>query len=305
MIVHDQGNPSAYPIGLPKKTLIYDIESCLALAWLFRVGYDINVSSDMLLGGYFDFTHILSISYMWWGENKVHTLDWGNSIEDEKNMIEEFDKLILQADLIIGKNNKRFDDKHVNTNRLLLGNDPAPAWFYKSDDLEKQFRRLFNMQAYNLHYLSKMAGLGGKDTMSLQDWKDIAMYREVQLCPSLTDEITMFRYGLSIDEIFLKGLKANKKMSKYGRKDVRDTKGLIQWGGQHLQWKYNNALHQSGKDGVTCTNCSSANLTKNGVRRMANNPSQQYQRFACSDCGWAGTKAAIGKNGQYGAISKG
>lgn len=291
-------------VGLPKKTLIYDIESCLALAWLFRVGHDINVSSDMLLGGYFDFTHILSISYTWWGENKIHTLDWGNSIQDEKNMIAQFDELISQADLIIGKNNHRFDDGHINANRLLLGNDPAPPWRTQTDDLQKQFKRLFNLQSFKLEYLSKMAGLGGKNSMSLEDWKDIAMYREVQLCPSMTDEITMFRYGKNIEEITKAGIKANKKMSVYGRKDVKDTKGLIIWGGQHLHWTYNMAKHKNGRFGVTCTNCSSDNLIKNSTRRNRNNPSQLLQRFICRDCAWAGTKAVINADGTYGAISK-
>ena len=161
--------------------LIYDIETTLLALWDFSLGKSV-LRHGQMMKGYFSRTHIICITYQWLGEKKAHALTWGNSIEDEIQMIKDFDKLVKSADVIIGKNSNRFDNKHINTQKIWwpeIGMDPS--WLYKCDDLERQMRRYLYLPSYSLDYFSEQLGLGGKRKMEFSDWTSINENRMVQL----------------------------------------------------------------------------------------------------------------------------
>jgi hypothetical protein len=131
-----------------------------------------------------------------------------------------------------------------------------PDWGRFTDDLEKQIRKHFALPSYGLDYLSDILGLGGKDKMEFKDWVDI-------LEPTSK---TIYN-------------KALKKMVKYGKKDIVDTRAA--W--NHLEKHFTPRFNMSTFIGdFCCTTCGSKNLYKNGTRISGKTRKQSWQ---CKDHG--------------------
>ena len=277
--------------------LVYDIETCLHLGHYFSLGKQV-LRHNQLLKGYFFRPHVMCITYKWLHEKKTHILTWGSSEKDEQHMLSEFDKLIKTADVVIGKNSNRFDNKHINTQRLLSNVPGMPEWIKHTDDLESQMRRYFYLPSYSLDYFSELLGFGGKDKMQFGDWQDMANYRMWQLTKQSASLLTMLT-GSDVEEIKKKGIKATDKMFKYGKKDTKDTSDLIKYCATHFEWKYNAAAKHGDR---RCKNpiCGSTRIKKNGTRVAG---LTRYQHFACSACGSYAGKATIRKDGRLGKMS--
>lgn len=260
-------------IDLPYSMLIYDIETSLLLAWTFALG-DQVVRHNQLLEAY-DMFGILTISYKWYGEKEVYVLEGENALE-------EFDKIARQADVIIGKNNFRFDDKRLNTERLIKGLPPFPEFLARSDDLESQIRKYFTFPSFSLDALSKYFGEGGKDKMDFSDWVDIAKLKLLETFSLKTNVSTANKWAFcktlfkeSDVDIKRKGQQALSKMKKYNMKDVRDTEALLTKVLPYIKLKKNAATQNDGKGCSTCgydrivpTKVITAGMTK-------------YQEFYC------------------------
>lgn len=270
------------------KVVFYDIETCLLLSRCFSLGKQV-LRHGQLLTGYFYRTHIISITYQVNDDEPVF-LHWGESEKDERIMINKFDKVIKSADIVIGKNNNRFDDKLINTERMIHDMDGIPDWLSKSDDLEKQIRKHFRLPSFSLDYLSHLLGLGGKISMEFKDWVDLQDYRMYQLAPKSTDLLTLIT-GRSITDIKKAGEAALNKMAKYNPKDVTDTKAVWDYCMKHFIPKFNRATyHQT----FTCRTCGSRELTKNGTRSSGKT---LYQRWHChGHNGYAGQTPVNSKN---------
>jgi len=281
------------------KILFYDIETTLLLSHHFSLGKQ-HMNHKQLLKGYFNRTHIICITYKFSDERKAGILTWGESQEDEIAMIKEFDKLVNKADIIIGKNSNRFDNKHMNTQRLWYDLDGMSDFAYKCDDLEVQMRKYFYLPSYSLDYLSETLGLGGKNTMCLQDWIDINYYRMYQLndMTKASQRLLEFLTNVPADEIIKRGKAALKKMFVYGKKDAVDTERLWKRCVKQFTPKHNMNTFINDSE-IRCIRCGSNNVHKNGT---AANGKTRYQRYRCSDCrGYAG-RASISKSGKVGKI---
>ncbi len=236
------------------KILFYDIETTLLKAWVWRCGKQV-IRHDQLLDEA-NMWNMICITYCWNDGKPAKALTWEPDREagDEGNrtckyMIADFDKLVAQADAVIGKNSDRFDVKHINTHRMLNLDYGVPEWVTHTDDLEKQMRRYFALPSFSLDYFSKLLGLGGKKKMEFQDWIDIAENKPA------------------------KYLKAFKKMVTYGKKDVVDTRSIWNYCSKHFRPKFNAATFYG--EGC-CTNCGSTNIRKNGTRYAGQTRKQQW-----------------------------
>ena len=162
----------------------------------------------------------------------------------------------------IGKNNKRFDDKHVNTMRLIHGLDGRPDLLDKVDDLESQLRKYFAFPTTKLDYISDLLGLGGKHDMCFQDWIDIV-------------------------EKTKNGKKKFNKMINYCGKDVSDTKAIWKYCEKHFKPKYN---YSAATEREVCVTCGSSNIKKNGTRLSGG---VMYQQYFCNEHGGYAGKASL------------
>lgn len=268
------------------KVLMYDIETSLLAFWGFRLGEQ-RVGHNQLLPGYFSRTHIICISYSWDYGKTVKTLTWGKSESDEKDMIIEFDKLIEQADIVIGKNSDRFDNKHINAQRMWHNLPGMPYWTKHTDDLEKQMRKHFDLPSQSLDYISSQLGFGGKDKMSFDDWVAINRLRTVELLDDThipcADAVCKMLFGKPIKAVLREGHIAMRKMVVYNKKDVADTGRLWKYLAKHFVPKQNAALIVGTDPAMfACDQCASTAL-----KVLSNKVSGKgyYSYRMCTKCG--------------------
>jgi len=276
------------------KTLFYDIETSLLVNHCFGLGKTV-LRHGSLLPGYFSRTHIITLTYKWSDSDEVVTLDWGKTEEDEKTMIELFDKEVQKADQVIGKNNRRFDDKLINAARLWFDLPGNPEWIRYNDDLEAQMRRYFKLPSQSLDYISHQLGLGGKDTMQFSDWVDLSYLRMAQLAPESKSLIKVLT-GQSMTTCLKNGKEALHKMTVYNQKDVTDTENLWNYCKKHFEPKFNTA---NLNEAMVCKICGSNNIRKNGTRYSGKT---RYQSFYCNNHGGYAGRATISKHGKLGTI---
>ena len=249
------------------KILFYDIETKPLKAWIWRPGK--QVVRPAQLDTQYNEYDVICISYEWLHTNVKGTLDWGYKAQNSKKMIKRMTELFDEADIVIGKNNKRFDDKHMNTMRLKHGLPGRPDLSSKVDDLESQMRRHFMLASYGLDYFSEILGYGGKTKMCFQDWIDIV-------------------------EKTKNGEKAFNKMCNYCAKDVHDTKLIWKHCEKHFIPKFNYAAAINDKENIVCTACGSKNVIKNGTRLSG---VTKHQHYYCKDHGgYAGKKPINSKS---------
>ncbi len=269
---------------LPYKLLTYDIETGLLLAYLFSIQGEQRISYKQLHPAA-NITPIICIAYKWFHEKKTHILVGETAVED-------FDKQARQADVCLGKNNRKFDIKHINTQRMLQGLRPYPEWINQSDDLESQLRKYFAFPSQSLDYISNLLGFGGKVHMGLEDWQNIADYKLFSRIVLQTQELSTYNKSTIATSLFNKtskqvkedGEKALKKMIFYNKKDVQDTENILRRVVPYITLKHNAATAQDGKG---CIACGSHDLAPTKIVFQGKT---KYQQFECLTHGGYGGK---------------
>ncbi len=239
------------------KILFYDIESTPLKAYIWQLGKQV-VRHNQLDKDYARYG-IICITYCWNDGEPAKCIDWGYEEQDTAKVVEAFDKIAATADLVVGKNSTKFDNKMVNAARMFGGLPGNPSWTKYTDDLETQMRRHFRLPSQALDYISGELGLGGKIKMEFQDWIDI-----VEKHPK-------------------RGRIALKKMCGYGLKDIEDTRTLWNKLSEHFEPKYNmNIVLNVNKGEQVCKWCGSHNLANRGSARYT--PTCAWQEYRCLDC---------------------
>ncbi len=285
-------------IKLPYELLIYDIETSLLKANVFRLGEQ-RITHKQL-----DVAHkennIICIAAKWYGKSKVYMFDG----EDK---IERFDELARKADVCLGKNSDSFDVKYINTARMMQGLKPYPEWMDTNDDLQKQMKKYFAFPSQSLDYISNIFGTGGKEQMEFQDWVDINNYKQLKKFEGVGFKIKQLEHTSSIlfkdkyKSVILKGNRALEKMKHYNKKDVLDTEAALIKVLPYIKLKYNSAAKLIN---MACTTCGSQNIfpTKKIVVGKT-----KYQQFNClQHNGYAGRatyRYNQHRNKVYGKIS--
>ena len=228
------------------KVLFYDVETTPLRAYIWRPGKQ-YVSHDNVMEG--EFTKIICIAYRWQHEKKVHALVWDMEAQDCDDIIEEFSKVVEEADVAIAHNGDSFDVKHINTQRLMSGKPPI-AWPTTEDSL-KQLRQVFWLASYKLDYITKTLLGEGKSPMRFQDWIDIVEH---------------------------KSEKALDKMVRYCKKDVSLLAEAYEIVQPYLKPRVSRALLTDGK----CPSCGDHHVHRRGTATLVGG---RYPRFQCQACG--------------------
>ncbi len=273
------------------KILIYDIETCLNMAYLFSCGKQV-VRHTQLVPGYSTWG-IICITYCWNDGSDVQVIKWEPK-EGTAGVIKKFDKIIKKADHSIGKNSNRFDTKMINAQRMLAGLPGFPEWVLYTDDLETQMRKYFRLPSQSLDYISERLGFGGKVPMEFSDWVRIHRYMEIkELLEKGADKTTLdivceHKYNLSSNKVLHIGKKAFDKMCFYGKKDTFDTRAIWNKLKEHFNPKFNMATFNNLR--LACKSCGSESLRKNGTRISGKTV---YQQYTCKDCYYTGTRVPL------------
>lgn len=181
----------------PFKVLVYDIETCRVPAMVFWTGKT-YINHRQLR----EEPKIISISWKWLGEDKVHSLTWSKDHCDE-TLMRKFLPIYNSADMVVGYNNDKFDNKWINTRAVKHRLDVN--LHIKSFDLYKQARKTLRLPSYSMEYLANYFGLTPKlKTEGIDMWDKIQFgTQEVQIS-SLKDMVE-YNIGdiLTTEEIYI------------------------------------------------------------------------------------------------------
>lgn len=210
---------------------------------------------------------IICFSYEWLDTGEFGTLalpdfpGYKKNPDDNKALIRALHALYSKADIIVGHNLDRFDDRRANTDFIKHKLPPPPP--HKTVDTLKIARKHFDFNGNRLSDLGAFLGLGSK----------------------------VRHGGFELWKKCLAGcLKAWAKMRRYCRGDVRLLKKIylrfLPWIVNHPNMTWNDRLEG-------CPNCRSKNLKREG-RRYTKTGSTL--RFSCRDCGrWCLGERAKGR----------
>lgn len=287
-------------IDLPYTILTFDIETKLKEFLSFSCGETVLRHTQLTERSALQH-NIICIAAKWYHKKEVMLFTGPNAVE-------EFDKEARKADVCLGKNNHRFDNKYINTERMMRGLKPYPEWMDTSEDLERQLRRNFNFTSQSLDYISKLFGFGGKEKMEFSDWRDIHNYelltdidKASTICSVDLNATSKVLFNASVRQVTVKGKAALKKMYHYNKKDVLDTENVLIKVLPYIKLKKNASTHGGGKD---CTVCGSKLIVATKIITLG---TTKYQQFDCLEHnGYAG-KATVrydkNRNKVYGRMS--
>lgn len=180
------------------KILIYDIETPRLRAELWWSGKQYVNGNDVI-----DEPKIISISWKWFGEDTVYADHWDLNSQCDKKMMENFLEHYNAADVVVGINNDRFDNRFINLRAAKHGLDVNT--FVRSIDIQKQAKRLFRMPSYSLKYMGAFFNI----PLQKQNHEGLVMWQKIQ-------------YG-TLEE----AIEYMKKMIEYNVGDIHATEGLL------------------------------------------------------------------------------
>ena len=231
-----------------RKRLFYDIETSFNVGVFWRTGYNININPQ-------DIIHersIICICYKWEGEEEIHSLTWSKNQSDRK-MIEQFCRVMAQADEIVAHNGDRFDLKWVRTRALIHGINVMPS--PKTIDTLKWAKKYFNFNSNKLDYIAKYLKVGAKmETGGLDLWKDI---------------------------VFRKDQDALDKMVLYCKQDVNVLEAVFNKLKSYTLPNHNYAV-QHGGEKYECPECGSINVRYN--KKVVTAAGTVHHWIRCNDC---------------------
>ena len=159
--------PPTLIVWKPKR-LFYDIETSYNIVKAWRAGYNLTITPE-------DIIHeraIISICYKWEGEEDVTVLSWNKGCD--KKIIEDFVKVMSEADEMVGHNLDRYDTKFIMGRALKHGIPALPK--YQSTDTLKLARKHFMLNSNKLDYIAQFLGLGSKTKhRGMSMWDDIIL----------------------------------------------------------------------------------------------------------------------------------
>jgi DNA polymerase elongation subunit (family B) len=233
------------------KILILDIETAPNIGFFWKCGYNLTITHDQIITE----RRIISVAYKWYGQKETKVLDWGWDKQCDKSLLKEIQKLISEADAVIGQNHDDFDLTWIQ-GRLMMHKLPPlpPKGVLVTLDTLKLSRASFNLNSNKLDYLSRIMNLGGKHSMKFQDWVDIVLKKDK---------------------------KAFIKMLKYNIKDVQDTEKVFERIKPYVKLPVHFGV-LLGSARSDCPNCGSNICAKDGTRTMRSGI--RYQRYLCKGC---------------------
>lgn len=216
------------------RILIYDIENTPTVVTVWKL-WEADAIETL------EEWYILSYSYKWLGEDKVHVValpdfkGYKNNKKDDKLLCESLYKLFDEADIVIAHNGDEHDQK--KSNARFIYNGILPPSPYKSIDTKKVAKKYFKFNSNSLNNLGTYLKLGNKIENS---------------------GISLWRACMNGDP------KAWSLMKKYNKQDVvlleKVYLKLLPWMTQHP----NHGIIIGERS--VCPNCGSEHLQSRGIK---------------------------------------
>ena len=154
-----------------RKRLFLDIESSPNIGFFWQSGFKLNIGPQNILKE----RAIICICYKWEEDKETHALTWDKK-QGDKKMLQEFVKVLNQADELVGHNGDKFDLAYIRTRCLYHGIELQPN--FTTIDTLKIARSKFKFNSNKLDYIARFLGLGKKIKTDFDLWKDIALHND-------------------------------------------------------------------------------------------------------------------------------
>ena len=203
---------------------------------------------------------IITIAYKWEGEEDVTVLSWDKGCD--KKIIEDFVKVMSEADEMVGHNLDRYDTKFIMGRALKHGIPALPK--YQSTDTLKLVKKHFMLNSNKLDYIAQYLGIGSKTKhRGLEMWDDIILRNDSKALEEMIE--------YNVQDVFLTEQVYHKLMEyslpkvNHASKQTGDKHTCPQCGSDHAE------LHKTYISGtgtktrlMNCLNCST-NFTINNT----------------------------------------
>jgi DNA polymerase elongation subunit (family B) len=245
---------------MKQKILLWDIETAPNLGYIWGK-YEQNVLE------YVKEWELLSFSYKWLGEKKIHCVTRQGQ-KDDKAIAKKLHALLSEADVVVAHNGDEFDAKRARAKFIEHGLPPPKP--FQSVDTLKIAKSRFKFNSNRLNDLGKLLGVGSKvKTGGFDLWLGC-----------MNDDPKSWRL-----------------MEKYNRQDVTLLEKvylkLRPWADKHP--------HQGVRGLDQCPKCGSGKLHKRGL--MVSAQGVQYRRLQCQGCGgWCRARLAEKDKARHGAV---
>jgi len=235
------------------RVLLYDLETSLETVTVFSLKYNDFIPPESIITE----RHIISVSYKWLGENKVHAISvlddpkrFAKDIHDDQYVVKEFYKVLCEADVIVAHNGDNFDNRYLRTRLLYHGLPPLPP--ITSIDTYKIAKSTLLFNSNKLDYIGNFLGVGRKKPTTSGLWM----------------------------RAFNGDKRAIEEMVDYNKQDVR----LLERVFLKLRPYMPNYVSRELFGGTGCPRCGSKHVQSRGYHRAL---TRTYQRFQCQKCyGW-------------------
>ena len=248
------------------KRLFYDIETSYNIVKAWRIGYNINLNMDDIIQE----RAIITIAYKWEGEEDVTVLSWDKGCD--KKIIEDFVKVMAEADELVGHNVDRYDTKFIMARALKHNISVLPK--YQSTDTLKLAKKHFMLNSNKLDYIAQYLGIGHKTKhRGLSMWDDIILRND----PQALEE--MIEYNVQdvflTEQVYHKLMEYSLPKVNHASKQTGDKHTCPQCGSNHAEL-HKTYISSSGTKTrlMNCLNCST-NFTINNT-----NYTKFYERNA-------------------------
>ena len=244
------------PQTIKPKRLFYDIETSYNIVKSWRIGFNINLNMEDIIQE----RAIITIAYKWEGEEDVTVLSWDKGCD--KKIIEDFVKVMSEADELVGHNVDRYDTKFIMARALKHNISVLPK--YQSTDTLKLAKKHFMLNSNKLDYIAQYLGIGHKTKhRGLEMWDDIILRNDSKALEEMIE--------YNVQDVFLTEQVYHKLMEyslpkvNHASKQTGDKHTCPQCGSDHAE------LHKTYISGtgtktrlMNCLNCST-NFTINNT----------------------------------------
>ena len=240
---------------LKPKRLFYDIETSYNIVKSWRIGFNINLNMEDIIQE----RAIITIAYKWEGEEDVTVLSWNKGCD--KKIIEDFVKVMSEADELVGHNVDRYDTKFIMARALKHNISVLPK--YQSTDTLKLAKKHFMLNSNKLDYIAQYLGIGHKTKhRGLSMWDDIILRNDSKALEEMIE--------YNVQDVFLTEQVYHKLMEyslpkvNHASKQTGDKHTCPQCGSDHAE------LHKTYISGtgtktrlMNCLNCSTNFIINN------------------------------------------
>ena len=244
------------PQTIKPKRLFYDIETSYNIVKSWRIGFNINLNMEDIIQE----RAIITIAYKWEGEEDVTVLSWNKGCD--KKIIEDFVKVMAEADELVGHNVDRYDTKFIMA-RALKHNIPVLPK-YQSTDTLKLAKKHFMLNSNKLDYIAQYLGIGHKTKhRGMEMWDDIILRND----PKALEE--MIEYNVQdvflTEQVYHKLMEYSLPKVNHASKQTGDKHTCPQCGSNHAEL-HKTYISSTGTKTrlMNCLNCST-NFTKNNT----------------------------------------